>query len=385
MVSIVKLYKRKTIETLLLELVLHGVLDSFISVSCAAAGRTFLLEPLLWNLHQNSYQATFQLSLYHCCHMLPPCFSLLTGWQQLYSCIVLENQNLKRIPWLQTLFGPKKPDTCFGISFSDSSGSSPSWSANNKWSLPVWFANGTSADKVKILMPQDQLVYSSPLDGECGTIVEPLHSDHSALLSLPWLELSSNTLLSKLKELEPKRIQSLKWLSAALEESFTYLINMSSSFPKMPSSKLPFTTPLSAHQHGNHSTWSSDTQEDSPLLVPSDGSWCFSERDVSWALLLTWLLCSSSQHTQMFNNHSFQHSLLLWLPTLSLPCSCLSSVSHALLSSIALSWLRTHQIALPLVQRAFKLSLTLKTRLQYQRRKKTKPRNRRLSKTQSSD
>jgi len=89
---------QKTIEILLLELVLHGLLDSFICASCAAAGRIFPLELLSWNLHLNSFQAISQSLLFHWCHMLPPCSFSHTGLQLLYSYIVSDKLNLKKIP-----------------------------------------------------------------------------------------------------------------------------------------------------------------------------------------------------------------------------------------------------------------------------------------------
>jgi len=182
--SKVPLNKAVTIEMPLLVLELHGVLALYTSVSCAAAGRTFRLEPLLWRLLQSLCQAIFQSSHFHWCHTSSPWSSSPTGWQQPFSYTVSALLSSKRINLLQRSHKLRNKDTSSGISSLASSGSSLSSFANNKWSLLAWFANGTSVDKVEMFqMPPARLVFSSPSDGAYGIIAEPLLSDHSLLLS----------------------------------------------------------------------------------------------------------------------------------------------------------------------------------------------------------
>jgi len=72
-------YKNKIIKFVSVVQLLLGLLDSFTLYSFAAAGKTFPLEPVSWNVLLNLYQETSELSFCPSEHILYAFHSSLTG------------------------------------------------------------------------------------------------------------------------------------------------------------------------------------------------------------------------------------------------------------------------------------------------------------------
>lgn len=246
----------------------------------------------------------------------------------------------------------KKIDICFTISSSPSYGALlSSFACNNSW-LPQPYANGTTQVKVKKwLTAHSPPVFGDHSNGECFTIVDLSHSDHSLLLwSLP-SDSSLNTLLNNMKLLVTKRIQFSRLLLAISDTYSGVLTSMSNSFPKMLSFKFHSRASASAQQHGLPSTSLSDMLEDSPQQPWLAGSWWFSAKAPSWVHQPTLPSSLSVNSLQKSNNHYSQQLWLQFLPTWLVPCSSQFSVSHALQFSTAsflmrilveVTWLQNH-------------------------------------------
>jgi hypothetical protein len=94
--------------------------------------------------------------------------------------------------------------------------------------LQQLYANGITQDKVKKWLtahiPQASTDHSN---GEFGTTVAQLLSDHLLSLWFHSLELSLNTLFTNMNRLETKKIQFIRLLSATSDMSFGALTSTS--------------------------------------------------------------------------------------------------------------------------------------------------------------